>query len=1248
MGWSAHLVSVGSKIRCTSSIWALALLLTACGGGGGGGGSATPQDTTPTSVIVSGSIATVTESSVASQALASEVTVVAVDERGWVADSATTRGDFALTIPTGHDYVIAFRDGTVTGSNLATLEVDTSGSGRALFSLGRGAPDVDLGTLTLHRTSHRAVGSRALADQLPAAAMQPTDTDGDLIPDTMDRDDDNDGVVDASDCAPLDPTRQLLLADGTTCVANDADDDNDGVADASDCAPLDPARQVLAADGTTCVAMAGTATVSGTLLVSTVGQPGETTVSEVEPNDTALTAQFLGPLTTALSYRVNGSLGFLDSQDTFWLTESVGQQVTVTLTHGVGVDFDLQVYDVATDGTLTSLGESTRTTSPDEVVYTTPTPTPGDSFITAIAVLPYTGTGPYELHVQATAPATAAALAPVSTGVRAAVRVAGKDHAPRPVAAVWDVSNLDAEPGEALVKLQPEGAAVHRSSVARRVGLVPCGGVPGLATLLCDTASTAVRASSLTPADLRAAQRRTVARILRLRADPRVAEAIPNYILHPAAVPNDELYPLQWHYPMIGLPAAWDVTTGSANVTVAVLDTGITAHPDLAGRVIAGYDFVSNIGAAGDGDGIDADPTDPGDGDGINPSSWHGTHVAGTIGAATNNGIGVAGIDWLCKIMPVRVLGRGGGSTSDLLNGILYAAGLPNPSGTVPPKQADIINMSLSGADPFEQIAAFSQPVLERVRQAGVLIVAAAGNESTSLPSWPADAAGVLAVSAVNAARTLASYSNFGPTIDLAAPGGAGIPADVNGDGYPDWVLSTLVDNATGQFIYQFDAGTSMAAPHVAGVAALCLAANPTLTVTQLENLLLSTATDLGTPSRDDLYGFGLVNAAAAVQQAANGTPTATLEISPSVLSFGTTDTQLEVALTNTGIATITVAAPTVTTTDGHPWLTAALDPVATTPVVVQVDRTGLAPGRYAGRVTIDSTGGTQVVEVSMEVATSTALPDAGTVFVRLIDPTSATVVQSVQTTQAAGYAYAFSDLPAGRYTLLASTDHDGDGVLCETGDLCGAYPVLNQPVAIEVAAGDTVTGRDFTLTYQGDGVGGGSPPPRSDPNIALLTPLLGRWSFTYTILIPFDNEYTLSTFQADPGGSYLVGSDGFGGVVVADVVTDPSLGFTFSLYDSGTIIDKYFLFNLDGSGNFVSGEYWQIDSVTGDFSPTPYALSGSRLAAAGRSQVTVAGDPAALQREAKDEATTAAGLPATEAHRLAVQQRYRAERGRQ
>jgi len=1352
MGWSAYAVGADPKIRITSLSWFLALLLTACGGGGGGGGgTAATQDTTPTTVVVSGTVATITDSSVTPQALATQVAVVAMDEHGSVADSATTSGTFSLSLSTGHDYVIVFRDGSVTGPALATLVVDATASGRGTFSLRQGAPDVDLGTITLHRISHRAVSSRTLSDRLPATATQTTDTDGDLIPDTMDRDDDNDGVADASDCAPFDPAKQLLLAnsatcvandsdddndgvtdttdcapldpakqivlaDGTTCVADDADDDNDGVADASDCAPLDSAKQILLADGTTCavndgdddndgvpdvsdafprdpsealdsdgdgignnadpdddgdgtldisdcapldparqvlvngtcVAQGGTSSISGTLLVSTVGQPGETAVTEVEPNDTALTAQFLGPLTTDISYRTTGSLPFADPQDVFWLTESVAQRVTVTLTHGAGVDFDLEVYDVAADGTLTSLGTSTSVTSPDEVIYDTPTPLPGDSYVTAVVVVPWSGTGDYELAIQAANSTGPAAVAAAGKGERRPVATAGSTRPPRPIKEVWDLSDLDAVPGELLVKLRPGPTGmVQTMAVTGWKGLTPCGVVTGVATLLCDEGSATVQAATLSQADLQAAQRRTVGQLLHLRADPRVEEAIPNYILHPSTVPNDPLYNLQWHYPMIGLPEAWDTTTGDPNVIVAVLDTGITAHPDFAGRVIGGYDFVSNLGKSRDGDGIDPDPTDPGDlrgqDNGGLGSSWHGTHVAGTIGATTNNGTGVAGIDWNCRIMPVRVLGRGGGTITDILEGIKYAAGLPNSSGTVPPQRADIINMSLGALDPDGSFVSFAQPVINQAREAGVLIVAAAGNESTSVPSFPAAARGVISVSAVDMTRSLAWYSSFGSTIDIAAPGG-NTGADVNGDGESDGVLSTLVSNVNGGFNYQPDQGTSMAAPHVAGVAALVLAANPALTVTQLENLLLDTATDLGAPGRDDLYGHGLVNAAAAVQQAANGIPSATLDVSPAVLNFGASETHLEIGLTNTGLATITVHNPTVTTTDGNAWLSASLSPTTVTPVVVQADRTGLPVGRYAGRVTIDSTGGTRVVEVSLEVAATSGPPDVGTVFVRLVDPTGA-VVEEIQATRADGYAYNFADVASGSYTLLASTDSDSDGVLCEVDDFCGAYPVLNEPVAIDVVAGATVTGHDFALAFQGNGVGAPAPPPLVDPEIALLTPLLGEWSFSFTIITTFTDRYALESIDPSGGDPIIVGRDEYGGSVVADTVTDSILGYTYSLYDPGSLIDALYLFDLDPGGNMVSGEYWQIDAATGELPPWPYAMTGVRLPL-GTLSVTAMSAATAQEAAAVRAAARATGTPVEASHRQAVQQLYDTVRG--
>jgi len=808
------------------------------------------------------------------------------------------------------------------------------------------------------------------------------------------------------------------------------------------------------------------ATVAGTLQVSTVGQPGETVVAESEPNDDPLTANALGPLTPGLAYRIFGAIPpppDPDARDFFWLVEPTAQTVTVTLTHGPETDLDIVVYDVGPQGRITTIGASRSPTSPDQVVYETPPPINGE-YVTAIAVVWFSGGGDYELRIEAEAPAGTASAAATGTA-RRLVSVAGEARPAPAMEAVWDVSDVAAVPGQVLIKRQPRAVAAALDGAEDDWGsLTPCGGVTGVATLLCDPE--AVAASSLSADDQAAQIRRTVGRILRLRADPRVAEAIPNYLVEPAVIPDDPQYPLQWHYPMIGLPEAWAVTTGSPGVVVAVVDTGITAHPDLAGRVIAGFDFISDLATAGDGDGRDADPTDPGDGRGSVPNSWHGTHVAGTIGAATDNGRGVAGVDWHCKIMPLRALGRGGGTLADVLEAIRFAARLPNASGTLPARRADVINLSLATFYPGDAASAIEQAVYDQARAAGVLLVAAAGNEASHRPAFPAAAAGVVSVSAVDASRKVAVYSNVGPTIDIAAPGGDS-GQDVNGDGRSDGVLSTLRNDQTGAYAYGFYEGTSMAVPHVAGVAALALAASPDLTVGQLENLLFTTATDLGTTGRDDLYGHGLVNAAEVVRQASGAAVSPALEVAPSILNFGTGNTRLEVAITNTGVGEIDVDSPAVATTDGHPWLAAALTPGTITPVVVTVDRDGLLAGRYAGRVTITSTGGTAVVEVSMDVAFVSVLPDVGTVVVRLEAAGDGTVVAEVETDRDAAYAYAFTDVAAGRYTIVAGTDHDGDGRLCEADDVCGAYPVLNEPAVIDVT-GSSVANLNFALTASG------------------------------------------------------------------------------------------------------------------------------------------------------------------------------------
>jgi subtilisin family serine protease len=355
----------------------------------------------------------------------------------------------------------------------------------------------------------------------------------------------------------------------------------------------------------------------------------------------------------------------------------------------------------------------------------------------------------------------------------------------------------------------------------------------------------------------------------------------------PVVRPNDPLYPAQaWHYEMLDLPRAWRTTTGSNTVLVAVVDDGIRFnHPGIfANLTNDGYDFVSNgvaiplcgggiVGSSGDGDWYDPDPTNPAHVhidqqfqciSGVLASGNHGLHVAGTVGARGNDGVGVSGVAWTVRIRPVRVLGLAGGTDYDIAQGLLYAAGLPADNGfggTVSaPSGARIINMSLGGPNP----SAISQNAVIAATAAGSLIIAAAGNTPTSAPNYPAAYPEVLSVSALGPDFALASYSSFGTTIDVAAPGG-----DLQDGNSSFGIMSTAYNYVTNQPIDDNATwnGTSMASPHVAGAAALLLAANPGLTAAQLRARLENFAVDLGAAGKDPLYGFGLVSARNALTQ---------------------------------------------------------------------------------------------------------------------------------------------------------------------------------------------------------------------------------------------------------------------------------------------------------------------------------------------------------------------------------------------
>ncbi|MGV8907437.1 MAG: S8 family serine peptidase [Propionicimonas sp.] len=374
----------------------------------------------------------------------------------------------------------------------------------------------------------------------------------------------------------------------------------------------------------------------------------------------------------------------------------------------------------------------------------------------------------------------------------------------------------------------------------------------------------------------------------------RKVEASLTYHVTATVDPTGEAY---WRYQWdmgtqwgIKAPQAWSRTTG-AGATVGIVDTGITAHPDLSGsndaivggNVVAGYDFISSPATAHDGDGRDADPTDQ-----VASSSFHGTHVAGTIGARLD-GEGIVGTAPTVKLQPLRALGDGGGSDFDIMAAMRWGAGLPVP-GTPPNRTpVDVLNLSIGGNGPC---SVAMQETIAAVTARGVVVVVAAGNEGAPLATAsPANCRGVIRVTATGATGLLADYSNFG-TADvpatIAAPGGSGIPNpanDLTGSVVSTWNSGTSGPGTPG---YAGMTGTSMAAPHVSGVAALLKSLRRALTPAEIAGVLQQTASPLNVSCDRNTCGAGIVDARAAVATEAPAPVTPTLSVTKGPAIRGT------------------------------------------------------------------------------------------------------------------------------------------------------------------------------------------------------------------------------------------------------------------------------------------------------------------------------------------------------------------------
>ncbi|MFD8045056.1 S8 family serine peptidase [Streptomyces chartreusis] len=392
------------------------------------------------------------------------------------------------------------------------------------------------------------------------------------------------------------------------------------------------------------------------------------------------------------------------------------------------------------------------------------------------------------------------------------------------------------------------------------------------------------------------------------RADPQVAYVVPDRLNKPLATPNDTEYSKQWDLfettAGMNVPGAWDVATGSG-VTVAVIDTGYVTHSDLGANIVAGYDFISDATVGNDGNGRDSNPADPGDwtaanecasGDPAYGSSWHGTHVAGTIAAVTNNGKGVAGIAYGAKVSPLRVLGKCGGYDSDIIDAITWASGGTVSGVPANANVAKVINMSLGGGG---ACSTATQSAINAAVNRGTTVVVAAGNSNANASGYsPASCANVISVAAADRQGNRSYYSNYGTVVDIAAPGGETNSVAANG------ILSTLNSGAQGPSAENYDyyQGTSMAAPHVAGLAALMKSANPALTPAQIESAIKTNSRALpGTCSGG--CGAGLADAAKTVQavSGSGGSTGGTTFTSTSAVSIPDNGSAIESPITVSG-----------------------------------------------------------------------------------------------------------------------------------------------------------------------------------------------------------------------------------------------------------------------------------------------------------------------------------------------------------
>ena len=732
--------------------------------------------------------------------------------------------------------------------------------------------------------------------------------------------------------------------------------------------------------------------------------------------------------------------------------------------------------------------------------------------------------------------------------------------------------------------------------------------------------------------------------------------AEPDHRAQIAATANDPGFGQQWYLAEpervaggINAVGAWDLTRGSDAVVVAVVDTGVLDHQDIRSRLLPGYDFISDSRAANDGGGRDADARDSGDyittaeaasygRTSALSSSWHGTHVAGIVAAQANNGQGIAGIASGVRVLPVRVLGKGGGSGVDIADGIVWAAGGAVPGVPANPYPARIINLSLGGAGSCSRTY---QNAIDFARSKGAVVVVAAGNSAVPASGFaPANCAGVITVGATGKTGAMASYSNYGSGVTISAPGGD-----------DDGLILSLGDGGSttprndGTTLYLN--GTSMAAPVVSATAALMLSLNPTLGPDQVKQILTNTVSAFKRGTGRDcslsLCGAGQVNALSAVRAVAAGEVGATLALPQSGWWWNPAEggRGYAIEIRNGGL----FMAGFLYERNGDPtWFVvngAMSDARSFSGQMLRYEAGQTLTGSYKSPKYLGEVGAIRL-EFSSATAGRVYWPDGSVTAIQRYDIVSggsrlpqggfapeagwwwnaseggrgfALEVQGDHIFMG-GFMYDSLGLPTWYVTggkMSSASSYEGSWLAYRGGQAIGQpykapslvpVPLSTVRLSFSDARNAVLTlpdGRTLALSrYLGFGT---DTPLLGEPEgVRMLRPVLGDWRFQYKIFTTWTEDFTFSQIisgVSDEFEYFAQGLDKFDSLTLATYSSTSKSYYIYTLNPSWSTYDSFYEFTWNGPGSTASGCYYLVYRSSGDLSSCN-PLTGQRIRGGG------------------------------------------------